>query len=179
MVKLLQFFILNYQWILGIVRESSFYLPLTVGSIIKEKIKSRLSHTFQKSFSGTFRVHFYDQYNICCTVINRIYTRNCFFDLKTMKWIPVSFIGILIRIQRFYCFVLNKDLHESLRSPLLIHFSSSNFGLPWCSAEKYPPNNRGDTDSFPGLGRFPGDGNGNPFQRSCLGNATDRGAGGL
>ena len=31
-------------------------------------------------------------------------------------------------------------------------------------------------DSFPGLGRFPGVGNGNPFQCSCLENSTDRGA---
>lgn len=104
-LKLLQFFILHCQWILGIVKESSFYLPLTMVSILKGKIKSRLIHTFQKSFSGTFRDQFYDQYSICCTVINRIYTRNCFLDFKTMKWIPVSFIGILIRIQRFF-FVL-------------------------------------------------------------------------
>ena len=29
---------------------------------------------------------------------------------------------------------------------------------------------------IPGLGRSPGEGNGNPLQYSCLGNATDRGA---
>ena len=104
-VKLLQFFILHCQWILGIVRESSFYLPLTMGSICKGKIKSRLIHMFQKSFWGIFRVQFYDQYNICCTVINRIYTKNCFLELKIMKWIPLSFIGILIRIKDFlFCF---------------------------------------------------------------------------
>ena len=28
----------------------------------------------------------------------------------------------------------------------------------------------------PGLGRFPGEGNGNPLQYSCLGNPMDRGA---
>ena len=28
---------------------------------------------------------------------------------------------------------------------------------------------------IPGLGRFPGEGNGNPFQYSCLGNLMDRG----
>ena len=32
------------------------------------------------------------------------------------------------------------------------------------------------TDLIPGLGRAPGDGNGNPLQYSCLGNAMDRGA---
>ena len=43
---------------------------------------------------------------------------------------------------------------------------------------KNPPANAGDArkaDS-PGWGRSPGKGNGNPFQYSCLGNLTDRGA---
>ena len=30
-------------------------------------------------------------------------------------------------------------------------------------------------DSIPGLGRFPGERNGNPLQYSCLGNPVDRG----
>ena len=30
--------------------------------------------------------------------------------------------------------------------------------------------------AIPGSGRSPGEGNGNPFQYSCLGNSTDRGA---
>ena len=34
----------------------------------------------------------------------------------------------------------------------------------------------GDTDSVPGSGRSPGEGNGNPLQYSCLGNPMDRGA---
>ena len=34
----------------------------------------------------------------------------------------------------------------------------------------------GDMGSIPGLGRSPGEGNGNPFQYSCLGNPMDRGA---
>ena len=33
-----------------------------------------------------------------------------------------------------------------------------------------------DTGSIPGLGRFPGEGNGNPLQYSCQGNPMDRGA---
>ena len=35
---------------------------------------------------------------------------------------------------------------------------------------KNPPANAGDMDSIPGLGRFPGGGNGNPLQYSCLEN---------
>ena len=32
-----------------------------------------------------------------------------------------------------------------------------------------------DLSSIPGLGRFPGEGNGNPFQDSCLENPMGRG----
>ena len=44
---------------------------------------------------------------------------------------------------------------------------------------KNPPANTGDkrdTVLIPGSGRFPGVGNGNPFQYSCLENSMDRGA---
>ena len=41
------------------------------------------------------------------------------------------------------------------------------------------PSNTGDTGSIPGSGRSPGEGNSNPLQYSCLGNPTDRGAGGF
>ena len=36
--------------------------------------------------------------------------------------------------------------------------------------------NVGDLGSIPGLGRSPGEGNGNPLQYSCLENPMDRGA---
>ena len=35
--------------------------------------------------------------------------------------------------------------------------------------------NVGDPGSIPGLGRFPGEGNGNPLQYSCLENLMDGG----
>ena len=44
---------------------------------------------------------------------------------------------------------------------------------------KNPPANEGDVrnvGSISGLGRSPGQGNGNPFQYSCLENPMDRGA---
>ena len=41
------------------------------------------------------------------------------------------------------------------------------------------PANIGDKGSIPGLGRSPGEENGNPLQYSCLGNPMDRGPGGL
>ena len=39
-----------------------------------------------------------------------------------------------------------------------------------------PPANAGDVGLIHGLGRSPGEGNGNPLQNSCLGNPMDRGA---
>ena len=44
---------------------------------------------------------------------------------------------------------------------------------------KNPPVNAGDMGSFPGLGIYPEEGNGNPFQYSCLGNPMDTGPSGL
>ena len=44
------------------------------------------------------------------------------------------------------------------------------------SMVKNPPANAGDMGLIPGLGRSPGEGNGNPFQYSCLENPMDRGA---
>ena len=43
------------------------------------------------------------------------------------------------------------------------------------TVEKNPPATAGDVSSIPGLGKFPGVGNGNPLQYSCLENSRDRG----
>ena len=48
--------------------------------------------------------------------------------------------------------------------------------FPGSSVVKNLLANAGDTDSIPGPGRSPGEGNGNPLQYSCLGNPMDRGA---
>ena len=47
-------------------------------------------------------------------------------------------------------------------------------GFPGGSVVKNLPANAGDMASIPGLGRFPGERNGNPLQYSCLGNPMDR-----
>ena len=44
------------------------------------------------------------------------------------------------------------------------------------SASKESAGNAGDPGSIPELGKFPAEGNGNPFQYACLGNPMDRGA---
>ena len=49
-------------------------------------------------------------------------------------------------------------------------------GLPMGLSGKKSACNSGDGSSFLGLGRSPGEGNGSPFQYSCLENSVDRGA---
>ena len=56
-----------------------------------------------------------------------------------------------------------------------IHLETSQLAL----VVKNPPANAGDVrdeSSIPGLGRSPGEGNGNPLQYSCVENPMDRGA---
>ena len=49
-------------------------------------------------------------------------------------------------------------------------------GLPCGSDSKELACNAGDSGLISGLGRCPGEGNGNPLQCSCLENPLDRGA---
>ena len=51
-----------------------------------------------------------------------------------------------------------------------------SISFPGGSEVKVSACNAGDLGSIPGLGRSPGEGNGNPFQYSCLENAMDGGA---
>ena len=50
-------------------------------------------------------------------------------------------------------------------------------GFPGGSVVKNLPASARHVGSIPGLGSFPGEGNGNPLQYSCLGNPMDRRAG--
>ena len=47
--------------------------------------------------------------------------------------------------------------------------------FPCSSVSKESACSAGDPGSIPGLGRFPGEGNGNPLQYPCLENLMDRG----
>ena len=53
------------------------------------------------------------------------------------------------------------------------------YDFPGGSDGKASAYNAGDLGSIPGLGRFPGEGNGDPLQYSCLENPMDGGAGKL
>ena len=64
---------------------------------------------------------------------------------------------------------------ETLRSSIKDHpsFDAWLSGFPGGSDGKVSASNAGDLGSVPGLGRSPGEGNGNPLQYSCL--SMDRG----
>ena len=49
----------------------------------------------------------------------------------------------------------------------------SQEGLPWWLDGKVSAYSAGDPGSIPGLGRSPGEGNGNPLQYSCLENSME------
>ena len=49
-------------------------------------------------------------------------------------------------------------------------------GFPCSSVDKESACSAGDLGLIPGLGRSPGEGNGNPLQYPCLENLLDRGA---
>ena len=52
----------------------------------------------------------------------------------------------------------------------------TTLGFPGGSVSKESARNAGHLGSIPGLGRSPGEGNGNPLQYPCLENSIDRGA---
>ena len=65
-------------------------------------------------------------------------------------------------------FVSLQNLYGEILTPNVMAFGRSVGKVSPCSA--------GDPGSIPGLGRSPGEGNGNPLQYPCLENLMDRGA---
>ena len=55
-----------------------------------------------------------------------------------------------------------------------LHLIPFALGFPGGSVGKESACNAGDSGLILGLGRSPGEGNGNPLQYSCLGNRMDR-----
>ena len=71
----------------------------------------------------------------------------------------------------------NQDYWEKCQQPQtcrLCHPYGRKWDFPGGSEGKVPAYNAGDLGSIPGLGRSPGEGNGNPLQYSCLENPMDR-----
>ena len=67
---------------------------------------------------------------------------------------------------------------EMSKIMILLHLSglkmlTTHQGFPGGSDGKESACNVGDLSSIPGLGRYPGEGNGNPLQYSCLEDPMD------
>ena len=82
-------------------------------------------------------------------------------DLTYFPWVPC-------RAGRFFTTVPPEKSWYYLISPI--------WGFPGGSEGKASAYNAGDPGLIPKSGRFPGEGNGNPLQGSCLENPMDRGA---
>ena len=119
-------------------------------------------------------------YNISFTCITKL------FDICIhCKMIPTSLITIChhTKITKYYLLYSHAVLYISMSQGLYFPIPFSNFALPpfpldfpGSSDGKASIYNAGDLGSIPGLGRSPGEGNGNPLQDYCLENPMDRGA---
>ena len=88
----------------------------------------------------------------------------------------------LIREDPMYCEKRNRFRYSRLESVQTDTWNTGSrftvflgLGFPGGSDSKESACNAGDPDSIPGSGRNPGEGNGNPFQYSCMENPMDRG----
>ena len=68
-----------------------------------------------------------------------------------------------------------KVVRIGLRKRCFIRVYNLVIGFPGDSVVKNLPSRAGDVRLMPGLGRSPGEGNGNPLQYSCLENPMDGG----
>ena len=75
--------------------------------------------------------------------------------------------------------IISRSIHIAANGIVLFFLRLSNISF-WASQVaqwlKNLPANAGDTGLIPGLGRSPGEGNGNTVQYSSLGNPMDRAA---
>ena len=87
----------------------------------------------------------------------RTFFKSSFYCISCLPYSAVAFLLNCIVICRYLTFLFFLD-------------------FPGGSDGKASVYNAGDLGSIPGSGRFPGEGNGNPLQYSCLENPTDGGA---
>ena len=91
-----------------------------------------------------------------------------------MLWCPLFLLPSIFPSIRDF----SNELAVCIRRPKYwsFSFSISPSNLPGGSGGKASAYSAGDPGSIPGLGRSPGEGNGNPLQYSCLENPMDGGA---
>ena len=87
---------------------------------------------------------------------------------RILKRFPTQALNML----HLQCIMIHGSLWEPSYTDSQIIFSWLPWWLRWLECTC----NAGDLGSVPGLGRPPGEGNGNPLQYSCLENPRNRGA---
>ena len=78
-------------------------------------------------------------------------------------------------VRTFY-YTLKFTSKLQIRKPKINRKVAYKRGFPDGSVVKNLLANSGNIGSIPGLGRTPGEGNGNPHKYLCLGNSMNRGA---
>ena len=95
------------------------------------------------------------------------------FQAKTLEWVAISFSrGSSWPRDRSQVSCIGRWVFCSCFLPLV----PPGKGFPWSSVGKESACSAGDLGSILGLGRSPGEENGNPLQCLCLENPMDRGA---
>ena len=102
---------------------------------------------------------------------------NAKWSLRMSKWVMLRWGCVVRGSWTHFC---STQLLGSEQKPWLnllthpfIQLPSQLMSFPGGSDGKASACNAGDPSSIPGLGRSPGEGNGNPLQYSCLENPTD------
>ena len=99
--------------------------------------------------------------------------------LVALSWKPRAstdrYLGVSDEVER-HLHVADQGPFEALRLLGGVFLLVRCSGFPGSSDGKASACNTGDPGSIPGLGRSPGEGNGNPLQHSCLENPMDGGA---
>ena len=99
----------------------------------------------------------------------------CVRYISVLQYLAVGYcvakLKLLYRLLYLMLFISEYACHSDYLWSVIIYG-----GFPSNSVGKASACNVGDLGSIPGLGRSPGEGNGNPLQDSCLENPMDRGA---
>ena len=88
-----------------------------------------------------------------------------------------NLLCVLMTLFLTQSFLSVRNIRNVLHLAFFLFIHSFIWGLPWLKnlpAMTETICNAADAGLISGLGRYPGEGNGNPLQYSCLGNSMDR-----
>ena len=110
---------------------------------------------------------------------HQLFSSTCFQhkNINSLNYFCIIFFKKIYYVIWFY---LDKNIIQKMHTythlPILYKRGICHKIIPGGSDGKESAYNMGDPGSTPGSGRYPGEGNGNPLQYSCLENPMDGGA---